>query len=213
MQLFTIENKNGIKSCITNYGGRVVSLYTPNKTGKFDDIVLGYNNPEAYLHSNEKYYGAIIGRYGNRIGNAKFSIADQTYFLERNNGENSLHGGCKGFHNVYWDVCQLDNQTLELTHVSEDMEEGFPGTLSVRVVYRLTDDNELKIEYFASTDKPTIVNLTHHSFFNLNGDLGKTINNHILQIPDSPNKENFPGTILKPDEEYYSICIYRFGTV
>ena len=183
MQLFTIKNKNGFKALITNYGGRVVRLHVPDKKGHFDDIVLGYDKPESYLHSIEKYYGALIGRYGNRIGKAQFSIGDQTYFLEKNNGENSLHGGGKGFHNVYWKVEQPDEQTLELKYVSTDMEEGFPGNLNVRVVYCLTDDNELKIEYFASTDKPTIVNLTHHSFFNLTGDLSRTINNHILQIP------------------------------
>lgn len=336
MQLFTIENKNGLRALISNYGGRILSLYIPDKTGHFDDVVLGYDAPEEYLNSNEKYYGALIGRYGNRIGQAKFSIGDRTYFLEKNNGDNSLHGGTKGFHNVYWDVYQLDEQTLELKYVSKDMEEGYPGKLSVRVVYRLTDNNELKIEYFASTDKPTIVNLTHHSFFNLTGDLREAITNHILQIPadfytpvdegliptgemapvegtpfdfrkptaigdrveedheqlkfgrgydhnwaldaaaekkglsfaarvtepvsgrvmevftnepgiqfyggnflngkdvgkggipyqyrtafcletqhfpDSPNKKNFPKTILKPDEEYYSICIYHFGTI
>ncbi|MDD4191828.1 MAG: galactose mutarotase [Mangrovibacterium sp.] len=183
MQLFTIENKNGLKACITNYGGRVVSLFVPDKNGDFEDVVLGYDNLSDYLKSNEKYYGATIGRYGNRIGKAQFSIGDKTYLLEKNNGENSLHGGSGGFHNVLWDVVQLNEQTLELIYVSKDGEEGFPGNLSVRVVYCLTDDNELKIEYFATTDKPTIVNLTHHSFFNLTGNPEKIINNHILQIP------------------------------
>lgn len=182
MKLFTINNKNGLKAQITNYGARVVSLSVPDRNGRFDDIVLGYDSLEAYLDSNEKYYGATIGRYGNRIGQAKFSIGDQTYFLEKNSGQNSLHGGNMGFHNVNWKVNQLDGQTLELEYISEDMEEGFPGTICVRVLYCLTDDNELKIEYFASTDKTTIVNLTHHSFFNLTGNLRKTINNHILQI-------------------------------
>ena len=185
MQLFTIRNTNGLKAEITNYGGRVVSLFVPDRNGHFDDIVLGYDNPENYLYSNEKYYGALIGRYGNRIGKARFSIGDQTYFLEENNGENSLHGGGKGFHNVNWNAHQVNEGTLELKYVSNDMEEGFPGNLNVRVVYCLTDDNELKIEYFASTDKQTIINLTHHSFFNLTGDLAKTINNHVLQIPSA----------------------------
>jgi aldose 1-epimerase len=183
MKLFTITNKNGLKAQIINYGGRLTSLYAPDKTGQLSDVVLGYDNPVAYLNSNEKYYGATIGRYGNRIGNARFSLCDKTYCLEKNNGENSLHGGSGGFHNVYWDVDQPDAQTLELKYVSEDMEEGFPGKLTVRVVYCLTDNNELKIEYFASTDRPTIVNLTHHSFFNLTGNPAETINNHILQIP------------------------------
>ena len=183
MKLFTITNRSGLQARITNYGGRMVSLYTPDKTGQLNDIVLGYDDPGKYLCSNEKYYGAIIGRYGNRIGKAQFPIGDKTYCLEKNNGENSLHGGRVGFHNVYWDIDQPDKQTLELTYLSEDMEEGFPGNLSVRVVYCLTDDNELKIEYFASTDQPTIANLTHHSFFNLTGDPRKSIANHLLQIP------------------------------
>jgi aldose 1-epimerase len=308
----------------------------PDKKGRFEDIVLGYDNLPDYLKSNEKYYGATIGRYGNRIGNALFSIGQKTYNLEKNNGDNSLHGGSGGFQNVIWGVKQLGRQILELTYLSKDMEEGFPGNLDVKVIYSLTDDSELKIEYFAETDQTTIVNLTHHSFFNLTGDLRQTINNHILQIPadfytpvdkgliptgeianvegtpfdfrtptvigerveedhdqlkfgrgydhnwvldtagenkglhfatkitepvsgrvmevftnepgiqfyggnflngkdvgkggvpyqyrtafcletqhfpDSPNKENFPKTILKPEEKYYSICIYRFATV
>jgi aldose 1-epimerase len=183
MELFTIENKNGLKACITNYGGRVVKLLVPDKIGDFEDIVLGYDDLSDYLTSNEKYYGATIGRYGNRIGKAQFTIGDKTYLLEKNNGENSLHGGSGGFHNVFWNVAQLNNQTLELRYVSKDMEEGFPGRLEVKVFYCLTDNDELKIEYFASTDQATVVNLTHHSFFNLTGNPDKTINDHILQIP------------------------------
>lgn len=168
---------------ITNYGGRVMKIFTPDKTGHFDDIVLGYETPEAYLKSNEKYFGAIIGRYGNRIGKANFSINGTSYKVGKNEGANCLHGGSMGFHNVLWDASQTDNQTLELRYISKDMEEGFPGNLNVKVVYCLTDENELKIEYSASTDKPTIVNLTHHSFFNLSGNPDETINNHMLQIP------------------------------
>jgi len=183
MQVFTIRNNTGIEACITSYGGRVVNLFTPDKFGHFDDIVLGYDTLDAYLNSNEKYYGALIGRYGNRIGRAKFFIGNKSYRLANNNGVNNLHGGEKGFHNVYWDITQMDDHNLELQYFSEDMEEGFPGNLSVKVVYCLTDNNELKIEYFASTDQLTIINLTHHSFFNLTGNPEKTINNHILQIP------------------------------
>jgi aldose 1-epimerase len=182
-QQFDITNKNGLKASVINYGGRVTKLFTPDRKGRFGDIVLGYENPADYLNSNEKYYGATIGRYGNRIGKAQFSIEDKTYFLEKNNGENSLHGGSGGFHNVYWKMNQLDKHSLEMRYFSKDMEEGFPGNLNVRVIYNLTDDNELKIEYFSVTDKSTIVNLTHHSFFNLTGNPEKTINNHTLQIP------------------------------
>jgi aldose 1-epimerase len=183
MKLFNIENTHGLKSRITNYGGRVVDLFTPDTAGHFDDIVLGYESLYGYLNSHEKYFGAIIGRYGNRIGEAKFEIDGKKYKLDANNGPNSLHGGNNGFHNVYWTITQLDQQTILMEYISEDMEEGFPGKLNLKVKYCMTDNNELKIEYFASTDKPTIVNLTHHSFFNLTGDLRNSINNHILEIP------------------------------
>jgi aldose 1-epimerase len=183
MKLFTIENTHGLKSRITNYGGRVVDLFTPDKAGHFDDIVLGYESLYGYLNSHEKYFGAIIGRYGNRIGEAKFEIDGKKYKLDANNGPNSLHGGNNGFHNVYWTITQLDQQTILMEYISEDMEEGFPGKLNLKVKYCMTDNNELKIEYFASTDKPTIVNLTHHSFFNLTGDFRNSINDHILEIP------------------------------
>lgn len=183
MELFTIKNKNGLIATITEYGGRIVNLLVPDKTGHFDDIVLGYDNLEDYLTSHEKYYGAIIGRYANRIQDATFSIGNKTYSLDKNNGHNCLHGGQKGFHNYFWAVNQLNDQSIELSGFFNDMENGFPGNLKVRVVYSLLDDNELNIEYFASTDKTTIVNLTHHSFFNLTGNPQKTINDHILQIP------------------------------
>jgi aldose 1-epimerase len=182
MKLYTIENRNGVKALISTYGGRIVNLYTPDKNGHFDDIVLGYDTLDEYIKSNEKYYGAIIGRYGNRIGKAVFSLGDKTYYLEKNNGDNLLHGGSHGFHNVFWDAIQLDGQTLELKYFSKDMEEGFPGNLNVKVIYSITDDNELKIEYFATTDKLTILNLTQHSFFNLTGNAKETINKHLLQI-------------------------------
>jgi aldose 1-epimerase len=334
MKLYTLENSEGVKTQITNYGGRVVRLFTPDKYGHFEDIVLGYDDLKSYLSSNEKYFGAIIGRYANGISKAKFNIESSEYILTKNDGENILHGGIKGFHNVLWDVKQPNKQTLELSYLSKDKEEGFPGNLNVRVVYSLTNDNGLKIEYFATTDKPTVVNLTHHSFFNLTGNANETIKNHTLQIladfftpqdegmiptgeitpvegtpfdfrkptligdridseneqlrlgkgydhnwvidkngtnkknrliaratepesgrimevytnepgiefysgnflngtdvgknniayqyrtafcletqhfPDSPNKENFPSTLLRPGEEYYSICIYKFS--
>lgn len=183
VHLYSLENKNGLVTQITNYGGRVVNLWTPDKNGNFDDIVLGYETIEEYMNSNEVYYGALIGRYGNRIGRGLFNLNDTVYKLELNDGgKNHLHGGMKGFHNVVWDAEQPDNHTLILNYVSRDMEEGYPGKLEVQVTYRLTDDNELRIEYDASVDKPSPVNLTHHSFFNLNGAGSGTINDHILQI-------------------------------
>lgn len=204
MELFTIKNKNGLIATITDYGGRIVNLLVPDKTGHFDDIVLGYDNLEDYLTSHEKYYGAIIGRYANRIQDAIFTIGNKTYSLDKNNGHNCLHGGHKGFHNVFWDVNKLNNQNLELKYLFNDIEDGFPGNLKVRVVYSLLDDNELIIEYYASTDQTTVVNFTHHSFFNLTGNPQKTINDHVLQIPAdfiTPINENLipNGELLRVD--------------
>lgn len=330
--LYTLKNSNGMVVQITNFGAKVVSIFTPDKNGVIEDIVTGFNSAEDYFNTSEIYFGATIGRYGNRIGNAQFTINDSTYTLAKNNGENALHGGVKGFNAVVWDANQIDEKTIELKYLSPDMEEGYPGNLDVKLVYTLTDDNELKIEYFATTDKATPVNLTNHSFFNLEGDGSGDIKDHILQInsngytpvdggliptgeiapvegtpmdfrtpkaiglhveedfeqlkigngydhnwvinpadnglnfaakvvapvsgrtlevytnepglqfyggnfldgtvtgkkgkvytfrssfcletqhfPDSPNKPQFPSTILEPGDEYYSICVYKFG--
>ena len=332
VSLYSLKNSNGLLVQITNYGGKVVNLWTPDKNGNFGDIVLGFDNIKSYETTSEKYFGSLIGRYGNRIGNGTFTIGDETYQLAKNNGENALHGGIKGYNNVVWDATQPDDQTLVLTYLSPDGEEGYPGNLNVKVQYQLTDNNELKIEYWATTDKATPVNLTHHSFFNLKGAGQGTVNDHIVQInadkytpvdagliptgelapvegtpmdfrtptaigaridadfeqlklgngydhnwvlnpategltiagkvvepvsgrtmevltnepgmqfyggnfldgtvsgkegvpyvfrgafcletqhyPDSPNKPEFPSTILEPGDEYYSICVYKFG--
>jgi len=180
--LYTLKNNNGLVVQITNFGGRVVSLWVPDKDGNFDDIVTGYKTLDGYLNSKEIYFGALIGRYGNRIANGRFILNDSVYTLVQNNGANHLHGGTKGFNNVVWDGSQPDGQTLLLTYTSPHMEEGYPGNLDVEVQYKLTDENELKIEYRAVTDRSTPVNLTHHSFFNLKGDGNGTINNHLMQI-------------------------------
>ena len=182
VMLYTLKNKNGLVTQITNLGGRVVSLWTPDKGGVFQDIVLGFDNPKAYLEASEKYFGTLVGRYGNRIAKGKFTLNQKEYTLATNNGENHLHGGLKGFNDVVWNANQIDAQTLELTYLSKDMEEGYPGNLNVKVIYQLTDSNELKIQYWATTDKATPVNLTHHSFFNLNGADSQTINDHLMQI-------------------------------
>jgi aldose 1-epimerase len=332
MELFTLKNANGLVAQITNYGGKVINLWTPDKNGDFADIVIGYETSAEYLNTTEIYYGTLIGRYGNRIANGQFTLNDSVYTLAKNNGENHLHGGIKGFNNVVWDAKKTDDQTLELTYISVDGEEGYPGNLNVKVVYKLTDANELKVEYWATTDKPTPINLTQHSFFNLKGAGNGDVNDHIMQImadaftpvdstliptgeiatvdgtpfdfrtptvigarindehiqmkygngydhnwvlnkaetglnyaakvlepasgrtlevytnepgmqfyggnfmtgndtgksgkvfafrgafcletqhfPDSPNKPEFPSTILNPGEEYYSVCVYRFG--
>lgn len=180
--LYTLKTEGGLKLAITNYGGRVVSWLVPGKDGEYADVSLGYNNIEGYLNTNEPYYGALIGRYGNRIANGEFSLNGTNYTLATNNGPNNLHGGPKGFHNVVWDAEQLDDQNLKLTYLSEDGEEGFPGTLNVQVLYSLTKENELRIEYTAVTDKETVVNLTNHTFFNLKGEAGGTINDHQLLV-------------------------------
>ncbi len=186
-EIYTLINKTGSEVKITNYGGTVVSLKMPDKNGKFDDVVLGFDSVsgytnEAYLKSNP-YFGAIIGRYANRIGKAKFKIGENEIKLNANNGENNLHGGRKGFDKVFWQLNEVANengQAIECTYLSKDGDENFPGNLTVKVVYNLTDDNELKIDYTATTDKETVVNLTHHSYFNLGGN--GDILNHKLQI-------------------------------
>ncbi len=182
VQLFTLSNDKGLTAQITNYGGRVVSLWTPDKNGVFNDVVLGYDSLEKYLNSNEVYYGALIGRYGNRIADGQFTLNEENYQLATNNGAHHLHGGHKGFHNVVWDVQQASESVLQLHYISKDMEEGYPGNLEVTVTYQVTHDNALQIEYRATTDQPTPVNLTHHSFFNLKGAGNGTINDHKLQI-------------------------------
>ncbi len=182
VSLYTLVNDNGLRVDITNFGGRIVSLLVPDKDGVFDDIVTGYLDIDGFVNSSEAYFGALIGRYGNRIANATFNIDGETYTLVANNGPNSLHGGPGGFHNVVWDAEQIDAQSLRLKYLSADMEEGFPGNLDVTVTYTLTNNDEIHIEYFATTDKPTVVNLTNHAFFNLAGEGSKTINDHVLRI-------------------------------
>lgn len=180
--LFTLKNKQGTVSQITNYGGTVVNLWTKDREGNFGDIVLGYNSLDEYLNKPNAYFGSLIGRYANRIAKGKFVLDGIEYTLATNNNENHLHGGVKGYHAVVWDAVQKDEQTLELKYLSPDMEEGYPGNLQVTVVYTLTNDNELKIESTATTDKKTIVNLTGHSYFNLKGEGNGDINDHLLQI-------------------------------
>jgi aldose 1-epimerase len=169
--LYTLSNGKGMEATITNYGGIVVSLIVPDRHGKPGDVVLGYDSLAQYVASNP-YFGALIGRYGNRIGGGTFALHAKSYALATNDGRNHLHGGLKGFDKVVWTVDEKASEpgkTLVLTYVSKDGEEGYPGTLSVRVVYGLTADNELTIDYSATTDKSTVVNLTHHSYFNLAG--------------------------------------------
>jgi aldose 1-epimerase len=183
VQLFTLANKNGITVSITNYGGIVTSWVTPDKHGNKSSVVVGLESLPDYL-KKPPYFGALIGRYGNRIGNAKFQLDGKTYTLAANNGKNNLHGGVKGFDKVVWDATPAADSTpaLTLTYLSKDGEEGFPGNLKVTVVYTLTDADELNIDYTAETDKATPVNLTNHSYFNLTGSTENTILNHTLQL-------------------------------
>ncbi|MBC7758161.1 MAG: galactose mutarotase, partial [Phormidesmis sp. FL-bin-119] len=168
--LYVLKNKNNLEASFTNYGARIISLLVPDKEGKFTDVVVGFSSVGQYLASPDPYFGATIGRFGNRIAKGKFTLDNKSYTLFTNNGLNTLHGGKKGFQAVVWNAQQIDGHTIEFTYLSKDMEEGYPGNLDVKVVYTLTDDNELKIDYESITDKNTIVNLTNHAFFNLNGE-------------------------------------------
>lgn len=180
--LYILKNAKGMEVAITNFGGRVVSIIVPDKEGKLTDVVEGFDSVDGYKNAPGPYYGAIIGRYGNRIAKGKFSLEGEEYSLFINNNPNTLHGGKVGFDMKVWDAKQIDSTTLELTYLSKDMEEGFPGNLHTKVVYTLTNENGLKIDYTATTDKTTIVNLTNHTYFNLNGAYGGTILNHKAQI-------------------------------
>ncbi|MDU1891923.1 MAG: aldose epimerase family protein [Dysgonomonas sp.] len=180
VQMYVLTNSKGAEATIINYGAKIVSLSVPNKGGSLTDVVLGHNNLTEYLNSEEPYFGAVCGRTGNRIAKGKFTLDGVTYQLAINNGPNNLHGGLKGFNAVVWDAKQVNNQTLELTYLSKDGEEGFPGNLSVKITYTLTDDNVFDIDYEATTDKATIVNLTNHSYFNLSGEGDASVNDHML---------------------------------
>ena len=170
--IYTLANDKGMIAKITNYGGAIVSLIVPDRNGKPGDVVLGYDLLEDYVKNNTTYFGVLIGRYGNRIANGRFSLDGVEYILAKNNGENHLHGGIKGYDKVVWNAKEIESKdgvALKLTYFSPDGEEGYPGNLSISVIYTLTNNNELKIKYLASTDKKTIVNLTQHSYFNLTG--------------------------------------------
>jgi aldose 1-epimerase len=171
VDLYVLTNKNGMEVSIITYGGAVVSIKVPDRNGKIGDVVFGYDSVEGYINDKANL-GVLVGRYANRIGHAQFSLDGKTYTLAKNNGENSLHGGVKGFGKVLWKAREVpgkDGLALELSYLSKDGEEGFPGNLKVTVVYTLTDGNELRIAYSATTDKTTVVNLTNHSYFNLAG--------------------------------------------
>ncbi len=206
IDLYTLKNKKGMEVAIINYGGIIVSVKTPDRKGQFADIVLGFDNLDGYLAKNP-YFGAAVGRYANRIGGAKFTLDGKEYHVPANDGPNCLHGGIHGFNSKVWtakDVSTAGAGRVKLQYVSVDGEEGFPGTLTATVTYSLEDDNELRIEYAATTDRATVLNLTNHSYFNLAGPKGGEIINHVVTIEADKftpvNETLIPTGVLQPVE-------------
>ncbi|WP_390896850.1 aldose epimerase family protein [Rubinisphaera margarita] len=186
IKLYTLKNRNGVEVKVTNYGAIITAIVVPDKNGNMADIALGYNRVEDYMNAVDKpYFGAIVGRYGNRIAKGQFTIDGETYQLAVNNGENHLHGGIIGFDKVVWNARPVEGNTstgLELTYLAKDGEEGYPGNLNVTVTYTLNDENELQVDYHATTDKATHVNLTQHTYFNLKGEGEGDILGHELML-------------------------------
>lgn len=181
--LYTLESGNGLYMQVTNLGGRVVSLFAPDKTGKYEDVVLGFNNIDSYLHNpGERYLGPVVGRYANRIARGQFMLDGVTYQLPLNNNGQTLHGGLTGLDMVAWNVDEVTDNEIKMSYVSPDGTDGFPGNLTVRMTYTLTPQNEFKIHYEATTDKPTVVNLSHHGLFNLKGEGNGTILDHVVTL-------------------------------
>lgn len=180
--LITLTNRAGMRIALTDYGARLVSVLVPDKRGDLVDVVLGFNSLLNYTQAQEAYHGATIGRYGNRIANGKFSLKDKTYHLAQNNGNNALHGGVAGFHQQVWDRQVNFSKTVAFYHVSPEGTEGYPGELRTKVSYELTNDNQIIIRYRATTSAPTVINLTNHAYFNLNGEGSGTILDHEFEI-------------------------------
>lgn len=185
VQRYTLKNASGMTVQIINYGAAITSILTPDRSGQFDDVVLGYDSLQGYVDGTT-YFGAIVGRYGNRIAKGHFQLDGKEYQLATNDGDNHLHGGKTGFNKVLWETKSFDDRapepSLQLQYVSPDGEEGYPGALTLKVTYTLTAGNELRIQYEGATDKPTVLNPTSHSYFNLSGSLHNTILGHLLMI-------------------------------
>lgn len=181
VRLYSLTNKQGAEAHFINQGAKLVSLIVPSRSG-WTDVVIGHDSLQEYLDSEEAYFGAICGRYANRVAKGSFSLDGKSYQLPINNGPNALHGGLKGFNAVIWDAEQTAPNKIAFRYVAADGEEGYPGELHVEVIYTLTEENELTIEYRATTSKPTILNLTNHSYFNLSGDGDASVHDHSLQI-------------------------------
>lgn len=183
--LLTLTNRAGMQIALSDYGARLVSALVPNKHGDLVDVVLGFNSIEEYLQAGEQYHGATIGRYANRIAGGQFELEGEAFTLTQNNGENSLHGGPNGFHHKVWDRQVSLKKQIDFYYISPDGEEGFPGTIKANVSYELTNENEIKVRFRATTDKTTVINLTNHAYFNLNGEGSGDILNHFIQIPSA----------------------------
>lgn len=182
VSLYTLKNAD-LTMQVTNFGARVVTLWAPDRDGNYEDIVLGYNNIENYINNpGERFLGAVVGPYANRIAGGTYTIGDQTYTFPQNNNGQTLHGGLLGLDMVVWDVKEVNDSSIVLTCLHADGQDGHPGNLSIEMIYTLTSSNEFKVDYVASTDKATHVNMSHHSFFNLKGEGNGTINDHVLMI-------------------------------
>ncbi len=180
---YTLRNAGGMQVSIINYGATITKIIAPDKHGNFQNLVIGFDDLESYLQRSNQYIGCIVGRYCNRIANGRFTLDEKTYQLAKNNGNNSLHGGEKGFDKALWNVVKYEtNNSLQLSYLSKDGEEGFPGNLNTTVVYCLDDNNALSIDYTATTDQPTPLNLTNHCYFNLSGKENNSILDHRLQL-------------------------------
>lgn len=204
VSLYTLESGKGIYMQVTNFGARVVTLFTPDRNGHYEDIVLGYENIDRYVNNTgERFLGSVVGRYANRVAEGKFTIDSVSYQLPINNNGQTLHGGLKGLDMVVWNVDKVTKNEIVLSYTSPDGEEGFPGNLTIIMTYSLTADNEFKVDYKATTDKPTVVNLSHHSFFNLRGEGNGTITDHILTI----NADNITpiNDVLIPTGEFLPV--------
>jgi aldose 1-epimerase len=183
VSLFTLESGNGLTLQVTNFGGRVVSLFAPGKDGKYEDVVLGFENINRYVnYTGERFVGPVVGRYANRIAHGQFELDGNQYQLPINNNGQTLHGGLKGFDLVVWDVDHVTANEIQLSYTSPDGEDGFPGTVEVKMTYTLTADNAFQITYSATTDQPTVINLSNHAMFNLKGEGNGTITDHIISI-------------------------------
>ena len=203
VSLYTLRNAD-ITMQVTNFGARVVSLWTPDKNGSYEDIVLGYNNIDSYVNNpGERFLGAVVGPYANRIANGTYTIGKDVYHFPQNNNGQTLHGGLQGLDMVVWDVLAVTDSSIVLHYVHADGQDGHPGNLDIEMTYTLTKDNEFKVEYLAGTDKATHVNISHHSFFNLKGEGNGTINDHVLCINASYTTP--VNSVLIPSGEIVSV--------